>query len=216
MGVVVLQSEPRRYQLSDFVLDWAERALVLGFYGWLVVRLATSYFADGGFASLLLLSSEGLVVLFLLIRRRPAAISRRPGDWLLALAATCMPMLVASSGGQAIVSSFVGATLLLMGMVVQILAKLALGRSLGCIPAHRGLKLSGPYGFVRHPMYAGYLLSHLAFLFMNLTWWNVAVYALAYGLQVPRLLAEERLLARDPQYRAYQAAVPYRLVPGVF
>jgi protein-S-isoprenylcysteine O-methyltransferase Ste14 len=103
-----------------------------------------------------------------------------------------------------------------MGMVIQVLAKLALGRSLGCVPAHRGLKLSGPYGCVRHPMYAGYLLSHLAFLLMNPTWWNLTAYALAYVLQVPRLLAEERLLAHDPQYRAYQAAVRYRLVPFVF
>ena len=94
-----------------------------------------------------------------------------------------------------------------MGMVVQLHAKITLGRSFGCVPAHRGLKLSGPYRFVRHPMYAGYLLSHLAFLAMNLTPWNIAVYALCYSLQLPRLLAEERLLSRDRCYRDYRAAV---------
>jgi protein-S-isoprenylcysteine O-methyltransferase Ste14 len=65
-------------------------------------------------------------------------------------------------------------------------------------------------------MYTGYLVSHLAFLLMNPTWWNLGVYAFCYALQTPRLLAEERLLARDPQYRDYQAAVRYRLIPGVF
>jgi protein-S-isoprenylcysteine O-methyltransferase Ste14 len=65
-------------------------------------------------------------------------------------------------------------------------------------------------------MYAGYLLTHVGFLLLNPTFWNLGIYGLCYGLQVPRLLAEERLLSRDPQYRAYRAAVPYRLIPGVF
>jgi protein-S-isoprenylcysteine O-methyltransferase Ste14 len=189
---------------------------VLGLYGWLVARLLTSYWSNGGIGSLLLLPSEGLVVAFILVRRPASDVSRRPGEWLLALAATCSPMLVSAGLGDALVPPAVGAALLLMGMLVQLHAKLTLGRSLGCVPAHRGLKLAGPYRFVRHPMYAGYLISHLAFLLMNPTAWNLAAYALCYALQVPRLLAEERLLARDPHYRTYQAAVRYRLIPGVF
>ena len=59
-------------------------------------------------------------------------------------------------------------------------------------------------------------MTHVAFLLLNPTLWNLGLYALCYGPQVPRLLAEERLFSRDPQYRAYQAAVPYRLIPGVF
>jgi protein-S-isoprenylcysteine O-methyltransferase Ste14 len=65
-------------------------------------------------------------------------------------------------------------------------------------------------------MYAGYLISHLAFLALNPTPWNLLVYALCYAVQIPRLLAEERLLSADPDYRAYQTQVHYRLVPGVF
>jgi protein-S-isoprenylcysteine O-methyltransferase Ste14 len=51
---------------------------------------------------------------------------------------------------------------------------------------------------------------------MSPTLWNLAVYVICHGLQVPRLLAEERLLAADPAYRAYQARVRWRLIPGVF
>jgi protein-S-isoprenylcysteine O-methyltransferase Ste14 len=65
-------------------------------------------------------------------------------------------------------------------------------------------------------MYAGYLLGHLGFLVVNLSGWNLLVYAVCYSLQVPRLLAEERLLSQDPGYRAYQATVRYRLLPGLF
>jgi protein-S-isoprenylcysteine O-methyltransferase Ste14 len=190
--------------------------LVLGLYGWLVARLVSKYLTDGGVVNLLLLPSEGMVVVFLLVRRPAATISRRPAEWLLALAATVSPMLVNTGIGQALIPVAAAAFLLLMGMLFQVWAKLTLGRSLGLVPAHRGLRVSGPYRYVRHPMYAGYLLSHLAYLLVNPTWWNLAIYGLCYGVQVPRLLAEERLLQRDPSYRAYESAVRSRLIPGVF
>jgi len=174
------------------------------------------YLADGGVSNLLLLPSESVVVVLLLVRRPAATISWRPAEWLLALAATAAPMLVNTGIGNPLIPVTAAAFLMLMGLVVQLSAKLTLGRSLGLVPAHRGLRLSGPYRYLRHPMYAGYLLTHLAFLFVNPTWWNLAVYGLCYSLQVPRLLAEERLLRRDAAYRAYENVVRYRLIPGVF
>jgi protein-S-isoprenylcysteine O-methyltransferase Ste14 len=65
-------------------------------------------------------------------------------------------------------------------------------------------------------MYFGYLLVHVGFLLLNPSLWNVTVYVLAYALQVPRLLVEERLLARDQAYAQYQRQVRFRLIPGVF
>jgi protein-S-isoprenylcysteine O-methyltransferase Ste14 len=197
-------------------LDWIERLLVLAFYLWLVARLLVNYGSEGGLANLLMLPSEGLVVLLLLLRRRARTISLHPGEWLLALAGTCAPMLVRPETTHALVPPLAGATLLLMGMVIQVLAKVALGGSLGCVPAHRGLKLNGPYRFVRHPMYAGYALSHVGFLLMNATLWNLVLYVGCEIIQVLRLLAEERLLNDDPRYRAYRAVVRYRLIPGLF
>ena len=200
----------------DLALDWTERLLILALYGWLVVRLLGKFLTDGGVVNLLLLPSEGMVVVFLLVRRPATTISWRPIEWLLALAATISPMLVNTGIGEPLIPVAAAAFLLLMGLVVQVWAKLTLGRSLGLVPAHRGLKVSGPYRFVRHPMYAGYMLSHLAYLLVNPTWWNLAVYGLCYGLQIPRLLAEERLLRQDPSYRAYEKVVRSRLIPAVF
>jgi protein-S-isoprenylcysteine O-methyltransferase Ste14 len=196
-------------------LDRAERGLLLALYALLAVRLFVAYEAGGSLASLLLLPSDGLVLFFLLIRRQPRALSCSAGEWLLALAATCTPLLV-SPGGEPLLPPTVAALLLLVGLIVQVHAKLVLGRSIGCVPANRGIKVAGPYRLVRHPIYAGYLLSHLGFLAINPTPWNAALYAVCIGLQVPRLLREERLLRRDPQYSAYEAAVRYRLIPGVF
>jgi protein-S-isoprenylcysteine O-methyltransferase Ste14 len=196
-------------------LDWGERVLLLVLFSSLVKRLVVAGEPSAHLTNLLLLPSEGLAVLLVLIRRRQREVSRNPLEWALALAATCAPQLV-SPGGQPLVPAVAAAFLLFVGIIVQVHAKLSLGRSFGCVPANRGVKVAGPYGFVRHPMYAGYLLSHVAFLLFNPTVWNLAVYGLCYGLQVPRLLAEERLLARDPCYQAYCRQVRYRLIPGLF
>jgi protein-S-isoprenylcysteine O-methyltransferase Ste14 len=198
------------------LLDAFERVLVLLAYGWLVARIVASYRASGDFANLLLLPSEGAVFVFVLLRRRTEDVSRRTGDWALALAATFAPMLVTPGVRHALIPPTAGALLLVTGILIQVHAKLVLGKSFGCVPANRGLKVAGPYRLVRHPMYSGYMLSHVAFALMNPTWWNLAMYLTCDALLVPRLLAEERLLSRDEAYRRYQSVVTYRLVPGVF
>jgi protein-S-isoprenylcysteine O-methyltransferase Ste14 len=203
-------------RISRGVVDDAERLIVLALYVWLVARLVAAAASGGRAAGLLLLPSEGLVVVFMMLRRPAGEISRHPGEWALAMIGTCAPMLVSTSDGRALAPVPAAAAMFLAGLLIQIYAKATLGRSIGCIPANRGLKLGGPYRLVRHPMYAGYLLSHLAFLLMNPTPWNLAVYALCYGVQLPRLMAEERLLSRDPAYDRYRASVRYRLFPGVF
>ena len=65
-------------------------------------------------------------------------------------------------------------TLQLAGLAWQVAAKVTLGRSFGLLPAARGLVTSGPYRVVRHPIYLGYLITHLAFVAANPTMWNVA------------------------------------------
>jgi len=199
------------------LLDLAERILVLVLYGALVVRIIDSMRADGfGLGNLLLLPSEGLVFLFILLRRRARHVSARPRDWALALAATTAPMLVHASPERAVIPEFFAAFLLLVGTLVQLHAKVVLGRSFGCVPAHRGLKESGPYRLVRHPMYAGYMLSHFAFFAMNASAWNAALYVFCTLLQIPRLASEERLLGHDEGYVRYRARVRHRLIPGVY
>jgi protein-S-isoprenylcysteine O-methyltransferase Ste14 len=204
---------PRR-SLVPLVLDVVERVTVAGFCLWLLVRLLAAGISVG---NLLLAFSEGLNTLLTIIRRPTDQVSRRPWEWLLAIGATTVVLwVVPTSPDQILVPDAVATPLLLVGLLVQIAAKLTLGRSFGLVPAHRGLKLSGPYRLVRHPMYFGYLLVHVGFLLLNPSLWNLTLYVLAYSCQVPRLLVEERLLARDPAYAQYQRQVRFRLIPGVF
>jgi protein-S-isoprenylcysteine O-methyltransferase Ste14 len=197
-------------------LDVAERGLLLAMCVWLVARILAAYLAEGGVGNLILLPSEGLVVLFVLIRRSTRKISQRPWEWVVAFLATLGPLLVQPASGGSLLPPALGGIMMLAGMLVQMHAKVMLGRSFGCVPANRGLKFSGPYRFVRHPMYTGYLVTHVGFLLMNPTLWNLGLYASCYVLQVYRILAEERLLKNDLSYLNYTAAVRYRLIPLIF
>ena len=85
-------------------------------------------------------------------------------------------------------------------------------RTLG---AARDLVTTGPYGYVRNPLYLGnFLLSFGVCLIANVTW-LIPVLVVGYVLQyLPIIAVEERYLgeACGAVYQAYQAKVP-RFLP---
>lgn len=75
----------------------------------------------------------------------------------------------------------------------------------------------GPYRWVRHPGYAGGLLSYLAVpILLDALWALVPVALLMVGLAVRTVLEDRTLHDELPGYRDYAARVPYRLLPGVW
>lgn len=195
-------------------LDRAEQILAASFYALFVARLWPEEMTWAQFYVLLILVSEGFVLLFLLIRRPTENVSIRPIDWLVAVGATCGALAVAPS--DAVVWAYGGGTLLLVGTVLQFAAKLSLNRSFGLVAANRGIKSDGLYRFVRHPIYTGYALTHLGYLLSAFSLWNVAVYVGVWTCMAVRINAEERVLSEDPAYRAFQRKTRYRLLPGVY
>jgi protein-S-isoprenylcysteine O-methyltransferase Ste14 len=111
---------------------------------------------------------------------------------------------------------FLTALLSTAGLLVVIAGKLTLGRSFGIVPANRGVVIAGPYTLVRHPIYAGYLISHVAFWLAYPTAWNIAVLVVTDAALVLRALCEERVLAADQTYQTYCRRVAWHLVPGLF
>ncbi len=198
-------------------LDLLERAAVLGLFASFALRNYHAIVDHGRWFNAIMVASEALVALFILIRRPSTEVTRRGGDWALAFAATAGPLLAqASSGSHPLVPQGSGVMLLLIGLACQVWAKLTLRRSFGIIPANRGVKASGPYRFVRHPMYLGYVTVHIGFLLLAPNLWNLTVYGLSFAIQIVRIRAEERLLGQDPAYAAFRLSTRYRLLPGVF
>ncbi|MGH8460216.1 MAG: methyltransferase family protein [Stenotrophobium sp.] len=202
-------------------LDLIEKILLLALYAAFLIRMLSkidfAHLLLGLALALPLLAGEGLVLVFGLIRKKTEIISIRPRDWFLALTATCLPLLVAPEPqGQGWLPAPIFVACMLLALGFQIYSKIVLGRSFGLVAANRGLKLHGPYLWVRHPIYAGYLLMHLTYLLGNPTGRNLLIYVLFYCLQLPRIAAEERLLVQNPQYREYLKTVKYRLIPGIY
>ena len=166
----------------------------------------------------LILVGETAVVIFVVLRRPTEAISLRLGDWLLAITATFTPLLIQPADTPAALHALIplGVGLAVAGNAVQLAAKLFLRRSFGIAPANRGIKTGGMYKLVRHPMYAGYLLIHIGILLLMPTVFNFLIYAISWSAQIPRLLAEERLLREDPAYRDFMTKTRWRLIPGIF
>jgi protein-S-isoprenylcysteine O-methyltransferase Ste14 len=225
----------RRFAALDMelTLDLAERIgvliLFLVFVNRLLPRLVQLVLferehpelilAAGGINAqlLLLVLGEALGVLLILIRRRSPSLSTQPFDWALSLSAVSAPLLLTTPApASAVIPGAVTTTVMLMGLLIQIAGKLSLWRSFGLVPAKRGVQTHGLYRVVRHPIYAGYTLTHIGFLLGFPSLLNPLLYAGIFAIEVARLLREEALLGRDPDYRDYVMRVRYRLLPGVF
>ncbi len=204
---------PRTERVLQIAIDLGERLFLLLLFAAFVVRLSHTLGVRP--YNVLALVSEGLMTYFILVRRNAIALTMRPWDWIVAFAGTALPMFV-RAGGQAPFPAFVGTVLMFAGVSLAIWAKLTLRRSFGIAAAHRGLVHGGPYRFVRHPMYAGYILVYTGFALNNPLLWNFSVYVLAAGLLVARIVAEEAVLTPDGDYAGYKTRVRYRLVPGLF
>lgn len=81
----------------------------------------------------------------------------------------------------------------------------------------QALVSTGPYGVVRHPMYAGTGIMLVGVALALGALWALAPAALLMASMVVRLVDEEKLLVAElDAYAQYRQKVRYRLVPGVW
>ncbi len=90
------------------------------------------------------------------------------------------------------------------------------GRSIQ-VEAGQRVADSGPYGLVRHPLYAASLLIWLATPLALGSWIALPLFALLMPFYVLRAMSEELQLTRELKgYTAYCKRTPFRLVPFVW
>jgi protein-S-isoprenylcysteine O-methyltransferase Ste14 len=89
----------------------------------------------------------------------------------------------------------------------------------GLQAARRGpieFKTSGPYGWVRHPIYTGWFLMVFAASPMTMTRLVFAVVSCAYLLVAIPLEERSMINAAADAYERYRRQVPWRLVPRIY
>jgi protein-S-isoprenylcysteine O-methyltransferase Ste14 len=196
--------------------DLIARAMVVVLFSLMSISLLRDFQQTGHITGLLLLASESLVVVLTLVRRRTSIVDRSAAGTITTVLSLAGPPMLRTMAEPGLVADMTTAAVSAAGLALVIAGKITLGRSFGIAPANRGVVIGGPYGLVRHPIYTGYLLTHVAFLVAHPTPWNALVIVVADGALVVRALIEERVLSRDEQYRSYCQRVGWHLVPGVF
>jgi protein-S-isoprenylcysteine O-methyltransferase Ste14 len=199
------------------VADWAARAIVCVMFGALCVNILQEFMRTGHFTGLMLLVSESLVIVLTLARRPAKLVDRSIPAGIVTLVSVAGPPLMRADGNiAALAPDMLTVVVSAVALLLILSGKVTLGRSFGLVPANRGVVVQGPYAAVRHPIYTGYLVTHIAFLAAHPSMWNIAVVIIADGALVARALMEERVLSKDALYRAYCQRVAWHLVPGVF
>ena len=202
-------------RLQEQAREFAARAFISSLFVVLAMRIGAEFLRTGHVTGLLLLVSEILVVVLTAVRR-PAAIIDRSWRTRLVAAASIVGIPLIRPVGDALVPDVYTAVLSGAGLLIIIAGKATLGRSFGLMPAHRGLVSTGIYGWVRHPIYAGYILTHVAFLIAHPAMWNVVLLVASDLSLLLRACYEERTLARDEAYVEYMHRVRWRVAPGIF
>ncbi|MEO8075709.1 MAG: methyltransferase [Acidobacteriota bacterium] len=196
--------------------ELAARVAIVALFTFMAMRIGADFIRTGRITGLLLVASEALVVILTVFRRPPLAVDRSLHARIVTGLSLIGPSLVMPASVAALWPAIATVAISACGLLVVISGKLSLGRSFGLMPANRGVVSTGIYRVVRHPIYLGYLITHVGFLAANPTIWNVLTLGAADVVLLIRAVCEERTLARDVAYRAYQAQVRWRVLPGVF
>ncbi len=166
-------------------------------------------------------SSFSVLICWLFLIRRPSTQGRGPGGWVADAAAVggTAVVLGLSMAPRTIEELWVLATaeaLLTVGLIIMVIGLVSLGRSFGIMPRARGLKQTGMYRWVRHPIYLGEFLAFTGMFALTISPVSTLVYIAFIALQSYRMIVEERTLtAAYPEYADYSARTA-RLLPGVY
>ena len=161
--------------------------------------------------------NSSLMILFLI--RRPARVSSKQiKEWLVAFLSTFISVFYGIEGGYSLFNSYYRSAIyvaMILAIILSMLAILSLGRSLGIVPANRGIKSRGLYSIVRHPIYACYIIFDIAFMNVNFSWLNLFVFCTSLLALYLRAIYEERFLRMDPAYQEYAEKTRYMFLPGI-
>ena len=167
------------------------------------------------------------LVTYVRLRGRSLARNRDRGSRFVLVAGYWLAIMVAFAFAFAVPSAtitwhsnaafYVGAVMLLGGLLLRQYAIATLGKLHTLdVTTRSGQPVVevGPYRWVRHPSYAGAMLTAAGILLCSTNWLSLFCYALVVAVYAYRIWVEERALAEDlgAPYRAYMRRTK-RLIP---
>ena len=167
----------------------------------------------------LLLFFNALIIILYLIRHKAQATCKSWFTKFMAFLGTCLPLLLNYLSKPETINPGVvlaGDSLIVCGMVFCVYSLGHLGRSFSVIPQARKMVQSGPYKFVRHPLYLGELISSFGSVLVAVTLTRMLFFFCLVFCQVYRALQEEKILNRVfLEYQSYRSKTA-RFLPRIF
>lgn len=164
-------------------------------------------------------------------------VDRLSGDWIPPVSRTMPRLLVsgqfvvfltaavalAADGslpeGDVTALGVIGALLAMLGLILAFVSSRRLGPSVSPSPVPRQgaqVVMSGPYRFVRHPIYGGVFLVLLGTaLFLDSVYGVAAAVVAFFFFWAKSIYEEQQLRMRFPGYKRYREVVHRRLIPFV-
>jgi protein-S-isoprenylcysteine O-methyltransferase Ste14 len=106
--------------------------------------------------------------------------------------------------------------LILVGTAGAVVALCKLGRSFSVMAESRQLVTSGPYRYLRHPLYLAEEIAIVGLFMQFASVWTALLLAVHFVIQLRRMHNEEIVLSAEfPQYDAYRRNTA-RLIPGIY
>ena len=159
------------------------------------------------------------LVLALLIMTRPPAKAQADGllPRIAAFVGSYLPWTITLFGKtEQALPNLLSTACVLIGMIMMLVTIRHLGRSFSLVPQARSVVQTGPYRWIKHPLYLAEEIAILSAVLQYLTPVTVIVFILHICVQVCRILYEEDLLRRNcPEYSGYEAR-RWRLIPYVW
>ena len=110
----------------------------------------------------------------------------------------------------------ISTVLTMIGNIAAVAALYQLGRSFSIMAETRRLVITGPYRFVRHPLYLAEEIAMVGVFMQFASVWTALLLVVQIAFQLRRMHNEELVLAASfPEYGAYRRSTA-RLIPGIY
>jgi protein-S-isoprenylcysteine O-methyltransferase Ste14 len=159
-----------------------------------------------------------LIAVVVIARTRPSAKASGIKPRIAALAGTFLTYAIALFPRRELSVSMemTSTVLILIGTLGAVVALAQLGRSFSIMAETRKLVTSGPYRFVRHPLYLTEEIAMLGIFLQFASVWAALILALQIIFQLRRMDNEEAVLTSQfLEYATYSQSTA-RLIPGIY